>query len=140
VQAPYEPTAQLGLAELERRFDPRNPDWDVLKQLLADPRPMARELGQRWLKLTATLWTYVPDQIKDFLHAADPNPRTLVVDLIVPVLVTEQPLRKALAVRLLPLLRGPETVPGSHETYLRLVREALAEELGVLLSVSELMD
>jgi hypothetical protein len=140
LQAPYEPTVRLGLDELERRFDPRNPDWSILKQLLADSRPLPRELGQRWLKLTAPLWIHVPDQIRDFLHAADAGTRSLVVDLILPVLVKDQPMRQALAVRLLPLLRGPETVAGVHETYVRLVREALAAELGALFSVSELID
>jgi hypothetical protein len=140
LQAPYEPTVDLGLTELERRFDPRNPDWSVLKQLLADQRPLPRELGQRWLKLTAALWLVEPDRIMDFLGAADPGTRNLVLELSIPALVRDQVLRQALAVRLLPLLRGPETVAGIHETYVRLVREALAEELGALLSVSELID
>src|SRR5262249_24382691 len=30
LQAPYEPTVQLALAELERRFNPQQPDWELL--------------------------------------------------------------------------------------------------------------
>ncbi|HEX4621948.1 MAG TPA: HEAT repeat domain-containing protein, partial [Myxococcaceae bacterium] len=56
LSAPYEPTVQLGLAELERRFDPHNPDEEILNQLLRDERPMVRELGQKWLHQTLPFW------------------------------------------------------------------------------------
>ncbi len=56
LDAPYEPTVQLGVTELERRFDPEHPNWDLLQRLLADERPLPRELGQRWLAQTAPLW------------------------------------------------------------------------------------
>src|SRR5262249_5028386 len=36
LRAPYEPTVELGLGELERRFDPARPDLVLLDLLLSD--------------------------------------------------------------------------------------------------------
>ena len=56
LEAPFEGTVELGAAHLSRRFDPNNPDWALLDKLLADERPIPRELGLRWLRLTAGLF------------------------------------------------------------------------------------
>src|SRR5262249_55329633 len=65
--APYPPTVELALEEMERRFAPADPDWALLEQLLADERTLARELGQRWLQLTAPLWAFEPERVAAFL-------------------------------------------------------------------------
>jgi hypothetical protein len=139
LQAPYEPTVQLGLAELARRFDPQQPDWSLLSQLLADERPMAREVGQRWLRLTTSLWTRDPERIAAFLTVPDAATRALAAELTVTHLGPDQSLRQTLAERLLAILRAPEATEGAHEGCARVAREVLAEELGSLLTVPELI-
>jgi len=69
LQAPYEPTVVLGIAELDRRFDVQKPDWALLKALLQ--HPTARALfGLPRLRQTAPLWTRDADLILDFLDPA----------------------------------------------------------------------
>jgi hypothetical protein len=136
--APYEQTVQLGLAELERRFDPDQPDWDLLYVLLTDERPPARTLGQRWLRLTAMHWLGNVDRIVRFLALPHPNQRALVAELVIAALHTNRDLRELLAPRLLALLGETEPSPGAHDGYARVVQEALAEECNAHLTVAEL--
>jgi len=140
VGAPYEPTVELGLRELERRFDPDSPDWSLLRQLLADERPLARTLGQRWLRLTAHLWLKDTSLIVDFLAATNPNIKAMVVELTISALHHDPDLRRPLAERIVDMLRTPEPSPGAHDGYAQLVREALVAEANALLTVAELAD
>jgi hypothetical protein len=137
--APYPPTVELALKEMERRFDPADPDWALLEQLLADERPMARELGQRWLQLTAPLWAFDPERVAAFLVSGSPETRDLVLDLVRPAL-RDQGLRQRLAELVLNALQQPEARPGAHEAFARLAREHLAGELESLLSVAQLVE
>ncbi len=139
LQAPYEPTVQLGLAELERRFDPLHPDWTLLGQLLGDERPLARELGQRWVRLTAPLWVRDPERIVAFLTLPDGGTRSLVAELTVTNLPTDASLRRMLAELILGVLLKPEVTESLHDGIARVAREALVEELGSLLRLPELI-
>jgi hypothetical protein len=138
LQAPYEPTIQLALAELERRFNPDNPDWDLLYQLLSDERPNARTLGQRWLRLTAPLWLRSTERMAAWLGLPHPNQRALVAELAIPVLLGNGDLRALLADRLIALLQQPEAAPGQHDGYARVIDEALVAECNSRLSVAAL--
>jgi hypothetical protein len=140
LHAPYEPTVQLGLRELERRFDPDHPDWQLLLELLADERPTARTLGQRWLRLTAHLWLREPELILAFAALPNANLRALVVELAAAALATHPEVRQALARRTAELLRLPEITPGAHEGYAYLAREMLAADLASLIGVAELVE
>src|SRR5207302_1046544 len=70
LDAPHEPTLDLGVTELERRFDPQRPNWDLLQRLLANPRQAPRDLGRRWLQQTVNLWIRDPERILIFLKVA----------------------------------------------------------------------
>jgi hypothetical protein len=139
LRAPYGPTVQLGLEELERRFDPKRPDWPLLDQVLSDPLPQARALGRRWLRLTAPLWTRDQEWVVVFLAFPDAETAALAAELASETLRAHLEMRRALAGRLLALLRAPEASPGTHDVYARVSREALAEEMGALLGVPELL-
>jgi hypothetical protein len=139
LRAPYPETVSLGVAELERRFDPDRPDLPLLDQLLASDIPEARELGRRWLRLSATVWTRDQEWILVFLAFPDAETASAAGELAVPSLRDNPAMRRALAIRLLDRLRAPEPSPGAHDVYARLAAEALAEETSALLSVPELL-
>jgi hypothetical protein len=140
LHAPYEPTVRLGLQELERRFDPANPDWQLLLALLASGRPAARTLGQRWVRLTAHLWLRAADLILALVAIPSSELRALVVELTAARAAADRDVRQALARRLVELLRLPEAAPGAHERYVHLAREVLVEELAALVGVAELVE
>jgi hypothetical protein len=139
LQAPYTPTVELALKELERRFDPANPDWALLEQLLADERDMARDIGRRWLRLTVNLWSANPERIAAFLVSGQPETRNLVLSLAKDRLAVDQKLRRQLAQLAVGVLKKPEIKPGAHDIFARLAREYLTAEMEELLSVAELV-
>lgn len=138
LDAPFEPTVELALGELDRRFDADNPDWALLQRMLDDDRPMARTLGQRWLRLTAHLWLRDVDRMIDFLGIRQPNIRALVAELVSGVLLDNPPLRQELAGRLLTILHSPEPEEGAYAGYADVVQHALAEEMLQRVSIAEL--
>ncbi|MBL8798643.1 MAG: hypothetical protein JNM56_32410 [Planctomycetia bacterium] len=140
LQAPYQPTVALGLEEIERRFNPAQPDWTLLDLLLADERPATRQLGMRFLRLCAALWTRQPERIVEFLGKPHPELRELVLELVLPVLAGDAALRRALAERVLAMLCQPEVTEGAHEGLGILARAALQRELAALLDVPQLAD
>jgi hypothetical protein len=139
LSAPYEPTVKLGLAELERRFDPHNPDEEILNQLLRDERPFVRDLGQKWLTQALPFWIGDAEKILRLLDLPHPISRDLVAGLVVAQLGTDPALRETLAKRILSVLRMPESPPGIHEGYARVAREVLAEQMTKLVTVAALM-
>lgn len=140
LRAPYEPTVELALAELERRFDPAHPDWELLEELLNDARPLAQGLGQRWLRLTADLWTGEAGRILAFLLSKQPETRALVLDLARGRLGKDLELRGRLARLVLGVLEGPEPAPGVHATLADVAQDLLAADLQGLLTVAQLAD
>ena len=83
LRAPFPPTVELGLKEIERRFDPKRPDWLLLEQLLADERPVAHDLGERWLRQTALLWMPDVERIGRWLTSPNPATRTVAAQLVI---------------------------------------------------------
>jgi hypothetical protein len=139
LSAPFEPTVRLGLGELERRFDPQNPDEEILNQLLRDERPLVSELGQKWLRQTLPFWIGDADKMIRLLDLPHAAAREVVVELILTHLGPDPALRQTLSKRILSIFREPESVPGIHEGYARVARELLLDDLAELLSVNELM-
>ncbi len=139
LRAPYEPTVNLGLAELERRFDPQRPDIALLDCLLSDELTRAREIGRNWLRLSAPLWTRDQEWVLVFLAFPDAATASLAAELAADRLRSDPAMRRALAARLLARLRAPEPGPGAHDVYSQLARAALAEEMGALLSLPDLL-
>jgi hypothetical protein len=138
LDAPYEPTLQLGLGELARRFDPSKPDWALLNRLLRDAREPAQALGRTWLRETTPLWVADADRILAFLALDDFTSRLLAADLVVGHLGPDPVLRRRLAEAVLARLRVKEPSEGAHNAFARVAAEALADELNALLSVQEL--
>ena len=136
--APHGPTATLGLEEINRRFDPAQPNWELLRFLLADQRLNVRQLGQKFLRLCAALWTRDADHIVEFLGSPHVDIRELVQELVQPVLAKDVSARQLLAPRLLAILRKPELVEGQHDGYAQLARETLWQEFNALLTVDDL--
>ena len=140
LEAPYAPTVELALSELGKRFDPNHPDWALLGKLLEDPRPVARELGLNWLKLTAHLWTRELTQSLAFLESKSPDVRLLAASMLVAALPgAPAALREALADQILARLKTPEVTAGDHDRYARVATEALFTELLARLPLEELM-
>jgi len=140
LQAPHEQTVQLALAELSRRFDASNPDWALLETLVASDKPVAKELGLRWLKLTAHLWTRDLERLLSFLQAKDGEVRALCSELAIVALPgAEAVLRESLAEKILELLRFPEKEAGDHDRYARIATEGVGAELSKRLTTDDLM-
>ncbi len=143
LDAPYEPTVDLALAELGRRFDPASPDWHLVARLASDARPTARELGHRFLRDTSARWTRDVDAAVLFLMSSQPSTRVVAADLVLAALAADASLKPAFAERLLAVLRTP-VAGGSEEDVLesvaRVCREMLLDELAAMLATPELLD
>src|SRR5262249_16717035 len=74
-----------------------------------------------------------------FLAFPDAATASLAAELAADRLRSVPEMRRALAVRLLGRLRAPEPGPGAHDVYSQLVRAALADEMGALLSIPDLV-
>lgn len=130
LDAPYEPTVQLALGELRRRFDPTRPDWTLLAALLADARPLVRSLGQEWLEPTSAQWARDPDALALLLGRARPEVSDTVARLAVQSLATAPAgARKAVAERLFAVLREGEPQEGAHQALATVLVPALLPEL-----------
>ncbi len=139
--APYEGTVALAMEELSARFEAKAPDFALMDALLTAQHPVARELGQRWLKLTAHVWTRELERLLQYALHADGAVRAAAVELALPALRGgPAPLRAQLAERVLAALRAKETAEGEHDRYERLATEALAAELSALLSLQDILE
>lgn len=140
LEAPFDGTVELGAAHLSRRFDPNKPDWGLLEKLLADERPVPRELGLRWLKLTAHLWTRDAARILAFLESKSADTRAVASEMAVQALKgAPASVREALADHVLAKLKVPEVAQGDHDRYARIAGEALTAELIARVPLEELM-
>jgi len=103
----YEPTVQLGLTELRRRFDVAKPDFVLIRILLADGRPLVRDLGLDWLSQTAHLWTRDAPWVVTLLTTGDALVRESVSRFTSLALErAEGAFKTALAGRMLAVLRA----------------------------------
>ena len=103
---PYESTVKLGVAELERRFDPNNPDWTLLDLLLRASHDAARELGERWLRITAPLWTRDVARMMAWLMSPQAGTRFITAELSIAAISADEKTRIALAQQVFGLLQG----------------------------------
>jgi len=137
--APYPPTVDLALEELRRRFDPKNPDWELLTRLIAEARPSVRDLGIEWIGLTAPAWATNASRVLQFLSVGDATARAAVVGHVLAALPrTDAVERRALAVALLAVLRTPEPTEGAYDGHAQ-IAQALADEVAELVSADELV-
>lgn len=140
LDAPYELTVRLGVEELERRFDPSKPDFDLLLKLLRSKVQAARDLGLKWMRLTAPLWMEDVPRIVAFLRAPDGPTRSLAAEVVserAPSMSADN--RRALTEAVLAALRSAEATPGEHDAIGRVARAALLEDLKDLLAMAEIL-
>lgn len=138
--APYDKTVDLALGEIERRFDPRRPDWSLLDAMVADPREAVRERALRFLVLCADVWTRDLDRALSLLGSRDARVSATAAGLMVVSLSESDPwFRRELAERALSVLQAPEPFEGAHDGVGRIARESLADELSSVLSLDEIM-
>jgi hypothetical protein len=139
VAAEYPPTAELGLEELRRRFDPTAPDWDLLLTLLRDTRVFVRAVGHEWLECSAKVWTSDATRVAALLGVDDPTTRAEVARHVVTALRTATPdARRALASAMLGVLRGPESSEDAHAAHAQ-IAAALATEVAALATTDDLI-
>ncbi|MEO1173130.1 MAG: HEAT repeat domain-containing protein, partial [Myxococcota bacterium] len=112
LNVPLPTAAPLVVAELERRFDPRAPDWSLVEILLGRDEEPVIELLIRWLDETRDQWCPVPERVARFLES-----KAVSVQRRVAAWVNEAPYPEGSAVPLMELLRaklsGPESTEGS---------------------------
>jgi hypothetical protein len=137
LDAPYEPTAELGARELDRRFDRQAPDLALLLRILGHPRESIRALGRRWLEDTATRWLGDCALTVRLLTWPDAPTALRVAELVLAHLPDEPPLRQQLAQQVLAVLRQPEDPPGAHDAPGRVARELLVPYLVDMLPLAE---
>ncbi len=139
LKAPYPPTVELALAELQRRFDADAPDWTLVLYLAEDERDWVRAVAHDWLRATAPLWTRHSGPTISWLDARHADVRFLAADLAAAAMAgATLELRRELADLLLERLQSPETEEGQHDAYAP-VAAALAAEIDGRLSLAEVM-
>lgn len=138
--APYDRTVDLALNEIERRFDPRRPDWSLLDAMVADGRDAVRERALRFLVLCADRWTRDVERVMSLLGSKDAHVRTTAAGLVVASLDDADGwFRRELAERVLAVLQTPEPFEDAHDGVARVARDALAREIGAVLSLDEVL-
>lgn len=142
IAAPHEPTVELGLEELRRRFDPQSPDWELLLALVRDARPPVRGLGLEWLGLTTRVWAADPSRILVLLAIDDAPTRAAVAQHVLAGLARTgaelEGVRRELAAALLAVLRKPEPAEGAHDGHAQ-IAQALATEIAASASLDDLL-
>jgi len=129
------------VAELRRRFDPTRPDFGVIDKLLqseASKRKLVRDLVTDWLEQTASLWARDEERAFSFLRAEDVALRNRVARFYAAALQDDPETRKAIAPKVMAILRSDEA-SGAHGGFALLAREALLDELGEGLALDDLL-
>jgi hypothetical protein len=112
----------------------------LVLRLAADEREAVRAMGLRFLRDRVAVWAEDPDRVAALLTSPNAATRAAVADLTILWLQTDNARHRALADRLLAILRTPEPTPGLYESLARVCREALAEPLAARLTTEELLD
>jgi hypothetical protein len=138
VATAYPPTVVLALAELDRRFDPLQPDWRLIFELAASEHTQIRTIAIGWLERCAPLWTGSLERSLDLLGLAPGDTRAAVARLLLAALPTaDAGYRRQLAERLYAILREGEEEEGDHAAHAQVARDGLAGELAELLTIEQ---
>lgn len=140
LSAPHEETVALGLAELQRRFDPAHPDLELLEALARDGRESVRALALRCIEESAPTWSRDPDTVLRLLAAKDPEVRECVARSGASALrEAAEPHLQEIAARVASRLRAKEQEEGSHDAVATLALGALLPQLSTLFDFEELV-
>ncbi|MDP6504647.1 MAG: hypothetical protein QF886_13575, partial [Planctomycetota bacterium] len=140
LKAPHPETIELSLHEIEDRFDPGDPDWDLIALLMTSDHPTARKLGERFLQQSSPIWTGQAPLIIRFLTLSDGVARSYAANILIaapPVTDT----KSALAEIFWEMLKRdiPEGSEDDLESVARVCRELLLNELSGRTDTSELL-
>ena len=140
LSAVFPETVALALTELDRRFDPAQPDWPLLDALMADERAIIREHAIALLTRCADRWTADIERIVRFVGSTDALLRSTAASLVLAALPTADAwFRRELAERVLVILQGPEASEGANDGFARLARDGLTEELNAIVGLDEIL-
>ena len=119
----------LGLQELRRRFDPKQPDLTLVLELAGSAKDLVRNHGLVWLNETASVWGTDATWIVKFLsmpHAASRDAAARIVNVTVKSMPADE--RKKLAADLLSRLLGNEPEEGAFAGYAEVLRSGLVDD------------
>ncbi|MGL5096169.1 MAG: hypothetical protein ACRDD1_11310, partial [Planctomycetia bacterium] len=139
LDADHPPTVALAGAEIDRRFDAANPDWELIERLLSEERPAAREIGVKLASRCVDHWIQNVERTVAFLTIKDPQSRLLLADVAAAFLADRLAARQRLAVGFLPLLRRPESFEGELEAIAKVAGGELAVELNQIMDAAEIL-
>lgn len=131
--------AALGLAELDRRFDPKRPDTALLEALCNDGREVVRRKAAVWLGQSAARWSADLGLTMRFLTLADGALRQVAVDCVLGQLPHRDAFfRRELGELILAALGVAERFDDEHLGLAQVAREGLADALSEVLSLDEI--
>jgi hypothetical protein len=126
----------LGLVELRRRFNPDNPDLDLVFTLAGSPKDLVRHHGLLWLNACAHRWTRT--QPIRFLRLGHPEGREAAARLVVasaPAFSADE--RRKLASELLAILDTKEPEEGAFSAIAEVLRTALIDDAAALTPIAK---
>lgn len=126
------PLVSLVLTELDRRFDPADPDMALLMRFAASPashRPEVRAILRGWVTKAAPVWTRDEQHVFGLPMAVDGGVRAAVVDALVAAFGADPALRAEHIDGFLAILQKPEDTPGQYGAFAAIARQALVAEL-----------
>ncbi len=139
MRSPDSRVVQLGVAELQRRFDLSAPDLGLIDNLLSNTAPDVRQLGYDWLRRSAEHWVGDQDRILRYLTCNDSEVVAIVSERLNEVLQSDPSLRESLAIAFLDLLQQVESVPGLHDTLAELLSTSMISEVSRLLDLESIL-
>lgn len=132
--------AEIGIAELERRFDASSPNLAIIRRLLRQDAAGARELGVSFAERSASAWATNPAAVVELLLTATGAAGARIALAAAGALErvdVEQ--RHAVADAILKALAEDEPTEGAHAPLAELAQRALLSELEAALSTGALL-
>jgi hypothetical protein len=131
----------VGLAELERRFEPHKPDVALLRRLLSSEHEPARVAGTRLARECAAWWAVRGRALVELLLAA-PGAQGAELASAAAAVLSERDaaVRMGVAEKVLAALRAPEPSEGAHAPLAELARLALLADLDAMLDTKDVID
>ncbi len=127
----------LGLTELRRRFDPNQPDLDLVLELAGSQKDLVRNHGLVWLNESAHVWTRRREWILRFLSMPQPASRDAAARLVnLSVKMLEADERRRLAGELLDRVEHKEPEESAFSGFAAVLREGLLDEAAAACPIS----
>ena len=136
---------ELSAVELRRRLAADEPPWELVRRLADDARQEAREVAYEVLRRRPAAWAVNPDRAAAILLSTQPATADAAAAVMIDFLPSTDPaVRRAMAARLLAILRDPPPPPPTEvsvevpvEESAPVVAEESAEEADAVLGGAE---